>query len=161
MSKNDDFFHFSPERTHWSWQELLYGLENQIITRNDVVNYAAHILDEEISGFDLILKLAIADEYEDILSCLRELANLETYEEKEEIKDKWRYLILKELHDNQTDKDQLNEKVEEIYADFDYPEDMIRFIRYMPSTDGKSMEESWQEYLIKSEKRFFLKIISN
>lgn len=48
----------------------------------------------------------------------------------------------------------LTKKVEEIYADFDYPEDMARFIGYMPSVDGKSMEESWQEYLTSSEAKF-------
>ncbi|ECW8277118.1 DUF2247 family protein, partial [Listeria monocytogenes] len=47
-----------------------------------------------------------------------------------------------------------NSKTEEVYADFGYPEDMAGFIRYMPLTEGKSMEESWQAYLTSAKKRF-------
>lgn len=97
-------------KNKWSWQELLFALENNLISRKDIIKYAIHTLDEGILGFDIVLKIAIADDF--------------------------------------------NSKTEEVYADFGYPEDMAGFIRYMPLTEGKSMEESWQSYLISAKKRF-------
>ncbi|EGO8079894.1 TPA: DUF2247 family protein [Enterococcus faecalis] len=154
MSNKYDFFSFSQTKTNWSWQEILYGMENKIIARSDVINYATRILDEGILGFDWVLKIAIADEYEDILPYIYELGNLEDSEDDSTIQDKWRYFILKELYAKKSNYENFNEKVEEIYADFDYPEDMAGFIGYMPSLDGKSMEESWQEYLTSSKGEF-------
>ncbi|OEH82143.1 hypothetical protein BCR26_14350 [Enterococcus rivorum] len=129
-------------------------MENKIITRSEVINFATHILDEGILGFDWVLKIAIADEYEDILPYIHELINLEDSEDNSMIQDKWRYVILKELYSKKSTYEDFNEKVEEVYADFDYPEDMAGFIGYMPSVAGKSMEESWQEYLTSSEEKF-------
>ncbi|EGO5827575.1 DUF2247 family protein [Enterococcus faecalis] len=154
MSNKYDFFSFSQTKTNWSWQEILYGMENKIIARSDVINYATRILDEGMLGFDWVLKIAIADEYEDILPYIYELGNLEDSEDDSTIQDKWRYFILKELYAKKSNYENFNEKVEEIYADFDYPEDMAGFIGYMPSLDGKSMEESWQEYLTSSKGEF-------
>lgn len=154
MSNKYDFFSFSQTKTNWNWQEILSGMENKIIDRSDVVNYATRVLDEGILGFDWVLKIAIADEYEDILPYIYELINLEDSEDDSTIQDKWRYFILKELYAKKSNYEDFNEKVEEIYADFDYPEDMAGFIGYMPSVDGKSMEESWQEYLTSSKGKF-------
>ncbi|MBL1230085.1 DUF2247 family protein [Enterococcus sp. BWB1-3] len=154
MSDKYDFFSFSQTKTNWSWQEILSGMENKIIDRSDVINYATRVLEEGILGFDWVLKIAIADEYEDILPYIYELINLEDSEEDSMIQDKWRYFILKELYAKKSNYEDFNEKVEEIYADFDYPEDMAGFIGYMPSVDGKSMEESWQEYLTNFEEKF-------
>ncbi|MBC1425574.1 DUF2247 family protein [Listeria seeligeri] len=154
MNNNYDFFNFSQTRTNWNWQEILYGMENKIIARSEVINYATHVLDEGILGFDWVLKVAIADEYEDILPYIHELIYLEDSEDNSTIQDKWRYAILKELYANKSNYEDFNKKVEEIYADFDYPEDMAGFIGYMPSVDGKSMEEAWQEYLTSSEGKF-------
>lgn len=130
-------------KNKWSWQELLFALENNLISRKDIIKYAIHTLDEGILGFDIVLKIAIADEYKDIFPYFHELISLETFEDASTIKDKWRYVILKELHAKKTDSD-----------DFGYPEDVAGFIRYMPLTEGKSMEESWQAYLSDAKKRF-------
>ncbi|EAG9348579.1 DUF2247 family protein [Listeria monocytogenes] len=141
MSRNCKFMDFSKNK--WSWQELLFALENNLISRKDIIKYAIHTLDEGILGFDIVLKIAIADEYKDIFPYFHELISLETFEDASTIKDKWRYVILKELHAKKTDSD-----------DFGYPEDVAGFIRYMPLTEGKSMEESWQAYLSDAKKRF-------
>jgi hypothetical protein len=147
-------YDFSLTEEKWSWQELLFGLENKIIGKKDIINYATHVLEEDIQGFDLVLQIAIADEHEDIVSYLHELCHLETPEQDSFIKDKWRYVLLKGLYQQRADVDNFNGKVEEIYADFDYPEDMAGFIGYMPSIEGKSMDESWQEYLKNAKDKF-------
>lgn len=154
MNGKYDFFNFYQVKKKWSWQELLVGLENKIISRKDIIKYAIFILDEGILGFELALKVAIADECEDIFPYIHELIKLETFEENKFTRDKWRYLILKELYDKKSEYDNFNQMVEEVYADFDYPDEMAGFIGFMPSINGKSMEESWREYLTNSKKKF-------
>ncbi|MCQ9209567.1 DUF2247 family protein [Granulicatella seriolae] len=153
MSNKYDFFNFSQTKTSWLWQEILYGMENKILTRSDVINYATRILDEDILGFDWVLKIVIAKDYEDILPYIHELIDLEDDEDTSIILDRWRYAILKELYSKKSNYEDFNGKVEEIYADFDYPEDMSGLIGYMPLVGGKTMEESWQGYLTSSEKK--------
>lgn len=54
-------------------------------------------------------------------------------------------------------------EVEEIYSDFDYPEEMENFVRYMPASNGydqtrhtleennRRLFESWERYLSNAE----------
>lgn len=46
---------------------------------------------------------------------------------------KWRYNILKKLLDKKYSNEDLLQKIEEVYADFYYPDDMRNFIYYIPS----------------------------
>lgn len=163
MNKNYEFLNFlyqfsefCSSKNHWSWQELIFGLKNKIIERKDIINYANQILDEEILGFDLVLKIVISDEYEDIIPYLNQLSQLENNESDIFIQDKWRYFILKELYNKKKyyNYDKFNEIVSIIYADFGYPEDMAGFIHYMPAVVGKSIEDCWQEYLANAKNKF-------
>ena len=46
---------------------------------------------------------------------------------------KLKYVILNYLRSTTKDNNELLEKVEEVYADFNYPQDMDEFIAYMPA----------------------------
>lgn len=50
----------------------------------------------------------------------------------EQAKEKLLYLLLAWLYDNQEHYSDVLGMIEEIYSDFDYPEGMVTFIRYMP-----------------------------
>lgn len=138
----------------WSWQELCWGLRNNIIVKREIIDYAKWILDEKTKEFDVVLELSIAEEYEDISKYLDALVTSEVKQEEYYIKDKWRYVIIRDLYDNQTKYQNVYENIEVIYSDFDYPEDMAGFIRYMPSSGGWSLEESWERYLGEAKKQF-------
>ncbi|EPH9348967.1 TPA: DUF2247 family protein, partial [Neisseria gonorrhoeae] len=71
----------------------------------------------------------------------------------------WLYILLNDVfHRKEEFEDPLGE-VEKIYADFDYPEEIESFVRYMPPKDGyipsnHSYEENiarlyshWEHYL--------------
>ncbi|BBI33573.1 DUF2247 family protein [Cohnella abietis] len=60
----------------------------------------------------------------------------ETSEEWQLELKKFRYIQLKELEKNAISKELLIRKIAEIYADFGYPQEMEKFIYYMPATDG-------------------------
>lgn len=58
---------------------------------------------------------------------------MEDKQDGEEIKEKWLYLILKWLYKNRSKYKDPLAIVEELYEEFEYPEDMKTFVRYMPS----------------------------
>ncbi len=50
----------------YSWQKVLFALENKIITVEDVIEYATYILDENTRGFDIVLEITCSNNDEDI-----------------------------------------------------------------------------------------------
>lgn len=58
---------------------------------------------------------------------------------------KLRLCLLLELKQQIPNKRQLLEKIAEIYADFNYPEDMEEFIYYMPAKNYNPSQHSFQE----------------
>lgn len=129
----------------YDWKTIYIGLELSIIKNNDITNYAVEFLStHQECNNPFIIELAWGKndiEYRRILkNILKELndehllkdSNLWKCEKR-----KWRFSILKCLKEMYQDepKELLN-KIVEVYADFDYPEDMERFINYMPPKDG-------------------------
>ncbi|OCA83705.1 hypothetical protein A8L44_12600 [Bacillus sp. FJAT-27986] len=57
-----------------------------------------------------------------------------SYNQQDEIR-KWRYCILKEMVGATEDKILLLENVDQVYSDFDYPEEMESSIYYMEPKD--------------------------
>jgi hypothetical protein len=69
---------------------------------------------------------------------------------------KWRYGMLKDLVDKTQNAEELLTKVEGVYADFGYPEDMKSFIYYMPADEEVSdlnLEDA-RRILVKRLKNF-------
>lgn len=87
----------------------------------------------------------------------------------EEVARKWLYIVLSWLFENRSDVGDPLKEVEAVYADFNYPNEIESFVRYMPAQSGYdlkmcSLEENyarltlnWQEYLSKMECEFGVK----
>lgn len=144
----------------WSWQELVFGVDNKFITDSEIIEYAKFILTEDIVGFDFVLELSIAEGDEDIQGFLRELVSLESIQNEQSIKEKWLYAILLHLYNNKDKYEDALDMVEEIYADFDYPEEMAGFVKYMPAENSaygfesypcENLYKLWQRYLKSKE----------
>ncbi len=159
-------FNYSDIQKHVpiGWQELKYALDNNIIKQNNIVEHAIFVLDEGILGYDIVLELAILNEYEDVKPYLSRLIALEEDEDEEFIKSKWLYLLLWVLYQKRNEYDNALEVVEEIYCDFDYPPSIANFVRYMPTDEPSlgSLEknearlyEKWKTYL-QTEKQKYL-----
>lgn len=140
----------------YSWQEILFGLENKIITAEKVKEYASYIINENMAGYDIILEIICQYDYEDIDLYLQKLISLEEKQNKADIQDKWLYLILKWLYKNRSNIENILEIVEEIYEQFDYPNSIAPFVRYMPSEEGdlgspelnrERLFKNWDNYL--------------
>lgn len=96
----------------------------------------------------------------DIQPIIKELCVMEDKQDGEEIKEKWLYLILKWLYKNRSKYEDPLEIVEELYEEFEYPENMKAFVRYMPSDSGdlgslelnrERLYKNWKKYLVDFE----------
>lgn len=122
--------------TRLSWADAAWGYHNQYISWPDAIDLACDRLAEneddptvvELAG----LSKADASETGQLLD---RLAARTVDGDEKAIKAKWLYLSLAWLFENQSSLPDLFEAVEEIYSDFDYPEDVAQFVRYMPVTD--------------------------
>ncbi|BEV73102.1 DUF2247 family protein [Paludibacterium sp. THUN1379] len=149
--------HFAEQKTRLSWAALLCGYQRALLTWRDLVE-AAKI--QQHTGDPVILSLAKVDKNHvwQVSELATQLAQRETRQESE-IKKQWLFLSLAWVYENRlTDPDPLG-TVETIYADFDYPQEMASFVRYMPVTGGylpnnhspaqnhQRMMDNWQRFL--------------
>lgn len=141
---------------NYSWNEILFALDNKIITADGVIDYATYVLDGGILGFDIVLDITSLRRDEDIMPYLKELVRLEEIQEISDIKNKWLYLILKWLYEYRYQIVNIFEIVEEIYELFDYPKSIVSFVRYMPSESGdlgspelnrERLFKNWKNYI--------------
>lgn len=151
------------KKTKLTWQELKYAIEKGLLSPEKAIEHALTLLSEDTNESSLLFELASLYHDEPVHSYLDELAQLEPSQDVNAVKEKWLYLMLDWLF---AEKDKYSDPlglIEQIYADFDYPEIISTFVRYMPM-DGPnlgSMElnqarlyENWGRYLDEQGKRF-------
>lgn len=139
-----DFEKLSTLLPNWSWQELRYGLNRKYITENDIVSYAVQILAEDIMLYDLILELSIADD-DEVEELLCRLTENEVEQNLDKIEGKWVFSIIYLAYT--CERNHLYEIIDDVYTEFDYPEEIKNLIGYMPCEDGRSMDERVEEYI--------------
>jgi len=132
----------------WSWPELKFGVENRIISKNNIIDYAKDCLEENMENFEVVLEIVILDDKEDILRLINKLIVLENKNiETAIIIDKWRFAILLYLYMNRDKYSNVYEIIAEIAADFNHPEDMDGFIYYKPMGGVGRGSIHWENYL--------------
>lgn len=121
-------------RKMWTWQEIQWGKCQGIVQSVDAIAYAVELLNERRKDFSALLNLAIEDGDSDAVDQeISVLCQFEENETEERILLIWRITILEWLYDHTADKNMLQEKIDRLYADFDYPKDMQCLIGYMPA----------------------------
>jgi hypothetical protein len=123
--------------TRLSWGEVAWGYHNHYIAWSDVVDIACDCLAEN-KNEPILVELAGLSKTEasEAGQLLDKLAANITDGDEETIKAKWLFLSLAWLFENRASLHDPFDAVEEIYSDFDYPEDVAQFVRYMPVSDG-------------------------
>lgn len=136
---------FKHNKIRYNWRTLYVGLKLDIIKYSDIVNYAVEFLTKhpDISNQNIVQLAWGGDEidYESLLvNILKEshIINLNLDADVWQFeKRKWRFVILAYLKmKHQNDFEGLLNKVAEVYANFNYPEDMDSFINYLEPKDG-------------------------
>jgi len=150
-------YEYVAKKSKFSWQEIVYGISNKILSSNAAVEHAMKEFEAIDDYPDALLELASLKKGDPIHPYVDDLANAEEKEDAKSIQGKWLYLLLAWIYENKdgfTDPLQL---VEQVYADFDYPESIEPFVRYMPSDepslgsvekDTARLYEKWNSYLL-------------
>lgn len=151
-----------------TWREILWGYDHgwinwegltALATRQLVPNDPTPPAEVELAGLVVEESTRARDLAEDLASQERSLS-------EEVIRKKWLYLILRWLFENRERAADPFALVDELYSDFDYPDEIAPFVRYMPPEDGYDpskhsgtenydhMLQQWRDYLIAAEKQF-------
>ncbi|MGO5073291.1 DUF2247 family protein [Clostridium sporogenes] len=133
-------------RIDYDWRTLYVGISINLVGCNELTTYALKMMDDDkYEDDEFINELAwgIEDNLKgEILTKMLLKFNFdmlipESTSWELEIR-KLRYVILNYLRSTIEDDNELLRKVEEVYADFNYPQDMEEFIAYMPAKDNSS-----------------------
>ncbi len=147
---------FISARTTLTWREVLFGLENELLAPRAVVEVAVDRLAAEPAPLPALVELAGRGAWEWSRDLVEQLAAAEPERAPGSVRAKWLYLVLSWVFEHRQMFREPLQTVEEVYADFDYPDEMAPFVRYMPGTapDSGSKEanerrlyESWKSYL--------------
>ncbi|PIK78296.1 DUF2247 family protein [Pseudomonas sp. 382] len=118
-----------------SWGDINYGLGRGYLTPSGVVQYTLIGLSPESSAGQYDLASLDGDQDSDVRECVAQLAAQDVRDDKGSEK-AWLFLILLWVFVNRDKYQDPLAVVEEIYADFDYPESMEPIVRYMPAVDS-------------------------
>lgn len=132
---------FSEYKIFFQWSTVYWGVNNDILDPREVSKYVIEFINDN-PDIDIPEIFELAWENNDKGEILRlmesvsahNISKLDLVSEMDE--KKWRYCILRDLVKNEKNQKVILKKVEEIYSDFGYPNEMIPFISYMPPTDG-------------------------
>lgn len=136
-------------RAHLTWREVEFGVQNGWLTDEEAIELA---IDRVTAGDDspdaVELASVLPHEKYKVPEIVRRLAE----REPECSKDKWLFLLLAWLYEHRDAVEDPLGVVEELYADFGYPEKIAGLVRYMPPQDPSRVGEShlmdaWERYL--------------
>lgn len=133
----------------WKWCELSFALNKTIISSRDVISYASFILSEDMEQFDKVIELSIAEDSE-VEEILCELIENEEKSEIDSIESKWIFAIIYNAYINF--QNNVYGVIDDVYSEFEYPEEISNLIAYMPSNDGRTIEEKLSEYIDNNKK---------
>lgn len=156
LINTDISYDFLRAHTNINWSSLRFGLRNGLISYMVPIKFAI----DQSSDFDIpnpkILDLSTAKGEELVGSLVDELANSEPISPDEKFLSEWLYIVLAWVYDHRDSYADPLQMVENIYADFGYPENIKGFVRYMPmegedlgsrEANENRLFERWRAYL--------------
>ncbi len=152
------------ERTlgHLTWSEIRFGLENRLLDPVAPSEVAAAELNQPDPNPEL-LELATAKPGEPVLPLVNALADRETLTLDSRVSEKWVFLVLAWLFEHRNGLPDPLQAVENVYAEFDYPEGVAGFVRYMPSDEPdlgsqerneRRLMQKWERFLDEQRNEF-------
>lgn len=156
---------FIIKHLNFTWHDALWGLDRSLIDEWLLVDLAGDKLCIDLSN-PLEIELASVQKYydRDIRILADKLADQEPANAGASSKRKWLYLHLAWVFANQQNFGDPLKEVESIYADYDYPDEISHFVRFLPPTDGydprahshaeciQRLYNSWEDYLIRTQR---------
>jgi hypothetical protein len=121
------------EGVRLSVDDLKYGFERGWLHASTVIYWAVHeVNDGDDDPFMLEIASLLSDDVDELPDVLAQADFPDHIHDPRESARKWLYLQLKAAYERRHDLTDPLGVVEEIYASFDYPPTIERFVRYMP-----------------------------
>lgn len=146
-----DFHAIEKYLPHWSWHELLFGIEKDLLTYDDVIKYAFSAISEDIENIGQVVELSLSDKFK-AEKLLKNLVDLENDQNIDDIISKWAFAIIYTAYVN--DCKDIFALTDCVYAEFDYPEGLRNLIPYEPATDGRTLSEHLTDYIIAGKNKW-------
>ena len=152
-------FSFVSRRVALSWQDVRFGLQEQLLDPGAAIELAVDQLANLDTAPVSLTKLAGMARSDGLAEVVGELAAKEPVVPDNVIQEKWLYILLSWVYEHKNDVEDPLHLVEQIYADFGYPPQVAAFVRYMPmegpdlgSREGneRRLIDRWKEYLYKT-----------
>ncbi|EGO64878.1 DUF2247 family protein [Acetonema longum] len=156
-------YDFVSKRVQLTWKDILYAINRKLLPSDSAIEHATVKVSQGEEYNQTLLDLASLYKGESVQPYLDELARLDSGQDDTILNEKWLYLVLDWVFENKDNYADPLGIVEQIYADFDYPEVIASFVRYMPSDEPPlgtlelneaRLYEKWKDYLDIQRKRF-------
>ena len=148
LDRKIDFQRICTNVKEWKWNELKIGLKKSLISEKDIIFYANQILSEGMENFEIIINLSIAEEGE-VEDILNYLVSKEEKTDLKSVNDKWMFAIILDAYIYA--HDEIYCVIDEVYTEFDYPDELSNLIGYMPSNDTRTLKQKLEEYIEKGK----------
>lgn len=131
---------------YFSLLDIYCGIKNNKLDKSVASNFVEFLVNDHIIDIDLVMDLLVDDNLNTVetLNIFKRLID-EADISNEYSMNKIKYILLIEASEQISNKNELLEKIEDIYSNFDYPEDLIPFIPYMPN-DFQIKFKNQEEY---------------
>jgi len=118
-----------------TWEQVSLGLAEGWLEHRDVIKFAEKLVAEGDSRIEVLDVASITDVSDSFVS---ELTVLVEQEQKDEQLSRiyWLRVILAWVYESRNKFDDPLSIVEELYADFEYPEEIRNLVRYNEPSDG-------------------------
>ena len=149
-------YDFVRARTRLTWRGVNFGLENELLDPDAPRELAVDQIGDIGEPSRALLELASTSRGEPTMELVAQLASSEPQHPEENIRETWLYLVLAWVYEHRNEYVDPLQRVEEVYADFGYPERIVNFVRYMPmqgpdlgspAANERRLFEQWSQYL--------------
>ena len=153
-------YDFVRSRVQIDWNLVLFGLEQELLDPRAASQFAKEVFD---SSNRVIVSLTNLNPDADPTPDVRLLTQQSSKNDPSGIEQKWLFIVLDWIFENKSDYTNPLEAVAEVYADFNYPEQMVGFIYYMPSDESlpKNRElciqrliQKWETFVNECRKKY-------
>ena len=121
------------------WSDVVWGVENGAFTWKDVRTFALHrMTDPRSNTFDIENSIASLNKNEasEMMDLARAAASSGMMVADGQEQEKWQFLLLKWVYENRNLFSYPFGVVDELYAEFGYPESVESFVAFLPPKDG-------------------------
>lgn len=128
-------FEFLADFCHLTWRDIEFGLSHNYISPTVAIDFAcSRICDnKDLDPVELIIAGCSKDD--PMLERVSTLAEREAITTSADVRARWLCILLAWLYENRAMFEDPLGILEEIYTDFDYPQEIAHLIRYMPNAE--------------------------